>query len=68
MVRGISSSSVSLLVDEIGDVVEAPGSAYEDPPENLRGRARELIEGVYKLQGELLLVLAIGKVLRAAYS
>jgi purine-binding chemotaxis protein CheW len=68
VVRGLSSSSVSLLVDEIGEVVEVPASAYENPPETLRGRARELIQGVYKLQDELLLVLAIGKVLRAAYS
>ncbi len=68
VVRGASSSSVSLLVDEIGEVVEAPASAYERTPETLQGRARDLIEGVYKLQEELLLVLAIGKVLRAAYS
>ena len=68
VVRGTSSTSVSLLVDEIVDVVEAPASAYENTPETLRGRPRELIEGVYKLQGELVLVLAIGKVLRAAYS
>ena len=59
---------MSLLVDQIGDVIEAPASAYERPPETLRGRARELIEGVYRLQDELLLVLAIGKVLRVAYS
>jgi len=68
VVRGTSSSSVSLLVDEIGEVVEAPFSAYERTPETLQGRARDLIEGVYKLQEELLLVLVIGKVLRAAYS
>ena len=58
VVRGLSASSVSLLVDEIGDVVEAPASAYENIPEPLRGRARDLIEGVYKLQGGLVLVLA----------
>jgi chemotaxis signal transduction protein len=40
-------------------VIEASASTYERPPETLRGRARELIEGVYKLQDELLLVLAI---------
>lgn len=68
VVRGGTTSSVSLLVDEIGDVIEGSASAYERPPETLRGRARELIEGVYKLQDELLLVLAIGKVLRVAYS
>ena len=49
--------AVSLLVDEIGDVVEVDERSFERPPENLRGRARDLIEGVYKLDGELLLVL-----------
>ena len=49
--------AVSLLVDQIGDVVEVDERTFESAPENLRGRARELIEGVYKLDGELLLVL-----------
>ena len=49
--------AVSLLVDEIGDVVEVPESAFESPPETLRGMGRELIRGVYKLDDRLLLVL-----------
>ncbi|MGB8650543.1 MAG: chemotaxis protein CheW [Mycobacteriales bacterium] len=49
--------AVSLLVDQIGDVVEVDERAFEAPPETLGGRARELIEGVYKLDGELLLIL-----------
>jgi purine-binding chemotaxis protein CheW len=49
--------AVSLLVDEIGDVVEVDERAFETAPETLRGRARDLIEGVYKLDGQLLLVL-----------
>jgi purine-binding chemotaxis protein CheW len=49
--------AVSLLVDEIGDVVHVPEEACEKPPETLRGAARELIRGVYKLDGRLLLVL-----------
>jgi purine-binding chemotaxis protein CheW len=49
--------AVSLLVDEIGDVVEVDDRTYESAPETLTGRARELIEGVFKLDGELLLVL-----------
>lgn len=68
VVRGAGSASASLLVDEIGDVVETMSSAHEATPPTLHGRARELVEGVYKLQGELLLVLAIGKVLRVAYA
>lgn len=49
--------AVSLLVDEIGDVLDVEEADYEDPPETLPASARELIRGVYKLQGRLLLVL-----------
>ena len=49
--------AVSLLVDEIGDVVEVDERMFETPPETLSGNARELIVGVYKLDGRLLLVL-----------
>jgi purine-binding chemotaxis protein CheW len=49
--------AVSLLVDEIGDVVEIQDDIYERPPETLKGVARELVRGVYKLKERLLLVL-----------
>ncbi len=49
--------AVSLLVDEIGDVVEIKDDVYERPPETLTGVARELIQGVYKLKERLLLIL-----------
>ncbi|MBL9169399.1 MAG: chemotaxis protein CheW [Verrucomicrobiales bacterium] len=49
--------AVSLLVDEIGDVVEIQDDVYERPPETLRGVARELVTGVYKLKERLLLIL-----------
>ena len=49
--------AVSLLVDEIGDVVEVADGAYEPPPETLSDIARELISGTYKLSDRLLLVL-----------
>src|SRR6516225_11278479 len=49
--------AVSLLVDEIGDVLEVPEKDFERPPETLKGTARELIRGAYKLQDRLLLIL-----------
>ncbi len=52
---------VSLLVDEIGDVVEIEDDAYERPPETLKGVARELVTGVYKLSDRLLMILDTGK-------
>ena len=52
-----SDGAVSLLVDEIGDVLEMDAGTYEQTPENLDPAARELIHGVYKLKDKLLLVL-----------
>jgi len=49
--------AVSLLVDEIGDVVEIQDDIFERPPETLRGTARELVRGVYKMKERLLLIL-----------
>jgi purine-binding chemotaxis protein CheW len=58
--------AVSLLVDEIGDVVEIDASAFEPPPETLRGVARELVDGVYKLKDGLLLLLNTAKTVNFA--
>lgn len=59
-----SDGVVSLLVDAIGDVLEVPQEMYEKPPENLEGPLRELVRGVYKLEGKLLLILDTEKVIR----
>jgi len=56
--------AVSLLVDEIGDVVEVSGEAFELPPDTLQGEARELVRGVYKLPSRLLHVLALGEAVK----
>ena len=55
---------VSLLVDEIGDVVEVSGESFEPPPVNLNENSRALIEGVYKLETQLLLLLNTERALR----
>ena len=57
MVVRTADGAVSLLVDEIGDVLDMDATTYERTPENLDPAARELIRGVYKLKGRLLLVL-----------
>ncbi len=49
--------AVSLLVDEIGDVLDMDAATYERPPENLDPTARSLIRGIYKLKDRLLLIL-----------
>jgi purine-binding chemotaxis protein CheW len=55
--------AVSLLVDEIGDVLEVEDDAFELPPGTLSGSVRELIRGVYKLKGMLLISLDTDKML-----
>ncbi len=49
--------AVSLLVDEIGDVLELQPSAFENTPANVSANVREMIRGVYKLKNRLLFVL-----------
>lgn len=61
-----SDGPVSLLVDEIGEVVEVDKTRSEPPPETLQGEHRDLILGVYKLHDELLLIVDIDRVLRVA--
>lgn len=51
--------AVSLLVDEIGDVLEMDEELFEHPPENMGKEARQMIKGVYKLNDNLLLHLDI---------
>lgn len=55
--------AVSLLVDDIGDVIEVDPEGFEPPPPTLEPFAREMLEGVYKLEDRLLLVLASDQVL-----
>ena len=49
--------AVSLLVDEIGDVVEVEEGTFEPAPETLRGTVRTMILGVHKLNDRLMHVL-----------
>ena len=54
---------ISLLVDRAGDVVNVDERDFELPPETMRGRARELIRGAYKLDDGLLLALDTTQIL-----
>lgn len=49
--------AMSLLVDEIGDVVTVEPETFERVPDTLMGASRELLKGVYKLKGRLLLIM-----------
>ncbi|HTU48966.1 MAG TPA: chemotaxis protein CheW [Acidobacteriaceae bacterium] len=52
-----SGGGVSLLVDDIGDVVEAEESSFERPPDTLDDDAQKMIRGVHKLNERLMHVL-----------
>jgi len=54
---------VALVVDEIGDVIDADEALFELPPPTLTGPHREYITGVFKLEGALLLLIDLEKVL-----
>lgn len=54
-----SEGVVSLLVDEIGDVLQVEPADFEPVPQTLSHPARSLVTGVYKLDGRLLLALDV---------
>ncbi len=60
------SGAVSLLVDEVGELVTPGHDSYETAPESLSSAARELVPGVYKLPDGLLHVLALKAVVAPA--
>lgn len=59
--------AVSLLVDEIGDVLEVSEDSFEESPETVTGIARELVRGVHKLKDDLLLVLDTEKAINIQF-
>jgi purine-binding chemotaxis protein CheW len=52
-----ADGAVSLLVDEIGDVVEVNETTFEPAPETVPSSVRTMILGVHKLNEQLLHVL-----------
>jgi purine-binding chemotaxis protein CheW len=57
VVRTDDGGVVSLLVDEIGDVLEPGEEAFELPPETVPAHIRALVTSVCKLEDHLMLVL-----------
>lgn len=54
---------VSLLVDEIGDVLEVAKADFERAPETLPAFLRDVVLGVYKLERGLLLEVCVERLL-----
>jgi purine-binding chemotaxis protein CheW len=57
VIRTADGGVVSLLVDEIGDVLEPVEENFEELPETVPSRVRALVTRVCKLDGHLMLVL-----------
>jgi purine-binding chemotaxis protein CheW len=55
--------SFGLLVDAVGEVVKLPDIEREPNPINLGGKLAALSDGVYRLEGQLLVVLDVDRVL-----
>ncbi|TIC79018.1 chemotaxis protein CheW [Nocardioides sp. GY 10127] len=57
VVRTADGSAVSLVADEIGDVLEPPADSFETPPETVPAAVRAVVERVCKLEKRLMLLL-----------
>jgi purine-binding chemotaxis protein CheW len=55
--------SFGLLVDAVGEVIKLPDIEREPNPINLGGKLADLSDGVYRLEGQLLVVLDVDRVL-----
>lgn len=58
----LKGESYGLLVDAVGEVMKLEKSACEAKPINLDSRLAEVMAGVYRLDGQLLVVLDVDRV------
>lgn len=61
----VGGEPISLLVDEIGDVIDVDPEDFEVPPDTLAPQLRDVIRGAYKLDGQLLLALDVDRAIAA---
>jgi len=53
----------SLLIDEVGEVLSVPAENYERNPPTLDPRWRDVSGGIYRLDGKLMVILEVDKLL-----
>jgi purine-binding chemotaxis protein CheW len=53
----------SLLIDSVGEVLSLPADRFERNPATLNPAWRDVSEGIYRLDGELLVVLGVDRLL-----
>ncbi len=54
----------TLLVDAIGDVRTLPKNDFDKAPSTMEDNVRRLCSGIYRLRGNLLVVLDVGRILK----
>lgn len=58
-----NGESYGLIIDRVGEVLSLSSSDYERNPANMDSRWREISKGIYRLQGQLLVILDVNLVL-----
>ena len=53
---------LSLLVDQIGDVIEVDDASFEATPETITPGVGRFMQGVYKIPGSLLSIIEVKKI------
>jgi len=53
----------SLMVDSVGEVMTVPDQSIEKSPTNLGGSWKDVTTGIFKLDGELLVIIDVQKML-----
>jgi purine-binding chemotaxis protein CheW len=59
----LKGESYGLLVDAVGEVMQLADDACEAKPANLDGKLARVAAGIYRLDGQLLIVLDVDRVL-----
>jgi purine-binding chemotaxis protein CheW len=59
----LKGESYGLLVDTVGEVMQLPTGACEAKPGNLDAKLARVAAGIYRLEGQLMIVLDVDRVL-----
>ena len=62
----LRGESYGLLIDQIGEVLRLPEESWEENPVNLDPRMAKLAGGVHRLDGQLMVILDVDRVLELA--
>ena len=58
----------SLVIDNVGDVLDLDDSLYENNPPTLEPGLKDVSSGIYRLENELLIILDVSKLLESVHN